>query len=56
MLERVFKDGWPSGGDETPCGIGSKLSSTEDIRNGLVHTIKEFDIKSINDAGCGDFN
>lgn len=47
---------WESGKPETPCGKGSKLEYTEEIRAWLPQIIEEYDISSINDIGCGDQN
>jgi hypothetical protein len=41
--------------DGTSCGPGSTLHHTESIRRALPHIIKGFDIRIVNDAGCGDF-
>lgn len=50
----IFKEGWAS--NETPCGWGSELNHTQYIRNDLPLLIKQYNIKIINDAGCGDLN
>jgi len=55
LIEK-FKKGWQSGLPETPCGLGSKLSNTQEIRNFISHCIKKYEIKSINDIGSGDLN
>ncbi len=39
-----------------PCGYGSKVQNTEMARTFIQECIDRFDIKSINDAGCGDFS
>jgi len=44
------------GSKESVSGNGSTLASTESIRRLLPVLIKRFDIKSIFDAPCGDFN
>lgn len=54
-IAHAFSKSWSSGG-ETPCGQGSRIDSTVEIRLALPHIIKQFDIKTINDAGCGDFH
>ena len=38
-----------------PCGYGSKPENTEKARLFLEEYIRRYKIKSINDAGCGDF-
>lgn len=45
-----------SGGDETPCGIGSKLKYAADAILVIEKVIRERQIKSILDVGCGDAN
>jgi SAM-dependent methyltransferase len=45
---------WP--GDETRSGEGSTLSYTERLRKELPALFKQFDISSVLDAPCGDFN
>jgi hypothetical protein len=48
---------WESGLPETPCGNGSRVSNTEEIRAWLPEVIDEYDnIFSIADIGCGDQN
>ena len=48
--------GWRNGLPETPCGLGSTLEYTEDIRIGIGGLIKRLNIRSINDIGAGDLN
>jgi hypothetical protein len=48
----IFEQGWP--GSDTVCGWGSTLENTENIRYMLPKLVKECNIRSINDAGCGD--
>ena len=43
-------------GDEYICGKGSLLDNTAEIREFIEKIIKEYNIKSINDAACGSFN
>lgn len=45
---------WGSG--ETISGPGSEIKYTKNIINQLPLLLKEFEIKSINDAPCGDFH
>ena len=47
---------WESGLPETPCGKGSMLENTEEIRAWLPDVIDRYDIFSIADIGCGDQN
>lgn len=41
---------------ETTCGKGSFLKNTGGVRHFLESVIKEYQIKSILDVGCGDWN
>ena len=54
----IENKGWYSGGTETPCGYGSTLRGIE--RFNLVEVISDFikenEIRSVVDVGCGDFN
>lgn len=36
------------------CGIGSTKGNTESLRKFIYEVINDFDIKTVNDAGCGD--
>ncbi|HLD90882.1 MAG TPA: class I SAM-dependent methyltransferase [Patescibacteria group bacterium] len=38
-----------------PCGIGSAVSVTTKIREFIGDQLKNYNIRSISDAGCGDF-
>jgi len=42
--------------NESPCGPGSSVRYTENIRNCLPTLIEKFNIKRMLDAPCGDFN
>lgn len=42
--------------NETPNGPGSCLEATKDVREHLPKIFKEFNIKSMIDAACGDWN
>jgi len=56
-MNEVFKDGWDVGEQEkgeTVCGWGSEIVHTTNIRSTLPGIIKEYNVSSINDAGCGD--
>jgi ubiquinone/menaquinone biosynthesis C-methylase UbiE len=44
------------GSNESRSGIGSTIEFTESIRKELVHIIHKFDIKSMIDTSCGDWN
>jgi hypothetical protein len=48
----IFEQGWP--GNDTVCGWGSTIENTVNIRHSLPKLIKKYNIKSINDVGCGD--
>ena len=43
------------GSPETASGVGSTLDATQAIRAGLVDICKEFNIRSLLDAPCGDY-
>jgi hypothetical protein len=47
---------WDSGWPETICGKGSKISETKIIREWLPQVIRDWDIHTIADVGCGDRN
>lgn len=51
-----YKQGWTGGLPETPCGYGSKISSTEVQRGWIPEVIKKYNIKTIADIGAGDMN
>lgn len=56
-LRSVFtRTMWPGGFPETISGKGSTIAATERVRAGLTNLIRDHDIRSIVDAGCGDFN
>jgi hypothetical protein len=40
--------------NQTACGPGSTLANTESLRAFLCECIGRYDIKTINDVGCGD--
>lgn len=48
----LFEQGWP--GNDTVCGWGSTMEHTKNVRHILPKLIKDYNIRSINDAGCGD--
>ena len=51
-----FIKGWNSGLPETPCGHGSKLSTTVEQRKWIPEIIRKYEIKTIADIGAGDLN
>jgi len=44
------------GSDESASGTGSEMGSTRDIRENLPILFEKYNIKSLLDIGCGDFN
>jgi len=48
--------GWISGGSETPCGSGSKLSNTEAQCKWIPEMIVKHGVKTVADIGAGDLN
>lgn len=53
---RTMQRGWCGGGDETPCGSGSKLENTVSVRARLPDLVREYDIRKVCDAGAGDLS
>jgi hypothetical protein len=54
VFEQIYRDNlW--GGSESRSGPGSGLAATENLRSGLLDTIKRFDVHTMIDAPCGDF-
>ena len=58
-LKKIFTEiyesnSWTS--SESRSGLGSELISTETIRKELPEVFKKFNIKSVLDIPCGDFN
>lgn len=51
-----YVKGWTGGLPETPCGFGSKLSSTKHQRQWIAEILKKYEIESIADIGAGDLN
>lgn len=45
-----------SGRPETLCGAGSTLEATEYLRSVLPSVLKDFGVRRLLDAPCGDFN
>lgn len=52
----AFKKGWNGGLPETPCGHGSKLSTTIAQRQWIPKIIRKYGIRTIADIGAGDLN
>src|SRR5579859_6379296 len=60
-LEDVFsniynKAVWGDNEGETLCGGGSTLYQTQIMRSKLPRVLQQLGIKTLLDAGCGDFN
>jgi len=51
-----FERGWSGGLPETPCGYGSKMSTTELQREWIPEVITRYGIETICDVGAGDLN
>lgn len=51
-----YKVGWTGGLPETPCGFGSKLSSTVQQRAAIELILEQLPIETIVDVGAGDLN
>ena len=47
---------WGFGGTESRSGPGSSLAETEDIRKKIRNLVTQFQIKTVVDLPCGDFN
>ncbi len=47
---------WESGKPETPCGKGSMFANTAQIRSIVNEVVKQYQIGTIADVGCGDQN
>ena len=54
-LERM-RAGWGCGGPETPCGGGSTMAQTTNLRPWLLSALRHYGITSLADAGAGDLN
>ncbi len=58
-LSEIFSDYYRSNGwgdDETVSGVGSRLDATINLRAQLPLLLEQFEIKSILDSPCGDYN
>jgi len=53
LMQKVVK-GWRS--KETPCGAGSELGNTINVRQSLLEIVEKYNIKTVVDAGAGDLN
>jgi len=51
-----YQRGWHGGLPETPCGYGSKMSSTKFQRHWIPEMVAKYGITSIADIGAGDLN
>lgn len=55
VFQRIFDDRY-WGDEESVSGIGSRLVQTEHIRRELPRILKQYEIKRLFDAPCGDLN
>tara|TARA_Y100001963_G_C6768111_1_gene443388 strand:+ start:44 stop:601 length:558 start_codon:yes stop_codon:yes gene_type:complete len=56
-MKDVFEKGWTSERvEQTVCGWGSEIEHTEQIRRLLPSILVSQNVKTFNDAGCGDLN
>jgi hypothetical protein len=53
---RGMERGWCGGGEETPCGSGSKLENTVTVRSRLPELARQYGFTTICDAGAGDLH
>ena len=54
-FEQIYAtNAWQS--EESRSGPGSEIGRTENLRNWLIRSIPGYDIQSMTDAPCGDFN
>jgi hypothetical protein len=51
-----YRKGWTGGGEETPCGFGSKVSQTKIQREWIPQQVVKYGIHTIDDIGAGDLN
>jgi len=51
-----FETRWKSGEPETPCGAGSTLEGSKQIRELLPQIVHRHRIRSIANVGCGDLH
>ncbi|KAJ5682981.1 hypothetical protein N7462_006146 [Penicillium macrosclerotiorum] len=50
----IFLEGWPGQASDTICGWGSSEQHTRLLRKKLVEVLNKFNVRTLNDAGCGD--
>ena len=56
-FDRIYSERrWSGGGRETRSGAGSTLAATAELRDRLPGLLKQLDVRSLMDVGCGDFN
>jgi hypothetical protein len=53
LMQKV-KKGWRS--QETPCGAGSEVRHTINVRESLLKIVEKYNIQTVVDAGAGDLN
>lgn len=51
-----YKEGWPGGLPEIPCGYGSTITATAKQRAWIPIMCEKYGIKSIADVGAGDLS
>lgn len=51
-----YQKGWTGGGEETPCGFGSRVDQTKVQREWIPAMVAKYDIRTIVDIGAGDLN
>lgn len=55
VFEKIYDSNFWKG-NESKSGPGSQIKSTESVRKNLPKLIEKYDIKSILDSPCGDYN
>lgn len=55
-FERVYRENLFSGDEETRCGYGSKMETTERLRAELPELFRRHGIRTLADVACGDLN
>ena len=55
IFSEIYRDNY-WGSPESVSGVGSQISYTENLRFKLNELIKNYDIETVCDAPCGDFN
>lgn len=56
QLRDVCEKGWNGGGKETRCGGGSLRSYSQNVIQSLPGLFARYDINTVADCGCGDWN